>query len=224
MRYTVRPISDRTPFIGKHIDSQFRVTWSVCTELLERELEQLRGREVVIEVDVPERGIRMDGMLRGDARAATPAVRLAFESKHGPLTYATDRFVKPSYRRGGMADDWQHNLYAIALGLEALRKVDRYGITKRGEQYAGWKAIGAGPATAMPAGMSERNAAEVLERVAIGGEGSTRARVIDRIMTDPAHAKDVLRHARAACHPDRGGPREVWDQVELAGRTLGLVS
>lgn len=215
MRYTVRPISDRTPFLGKHIDSQFRVTWSVCTELLERELEQLRGREIVIEVDVPERGIRMDGMLRGDARAATPAVRLAFESKHGPLTYATDRFVKPSYRRGGMADDWQHNLYAIALGLEALRKVDRYGITKRGEQYAGWKAIGAGPATAMPAGMSRDDAIAVL--LARSGHLSW-PQVIES-------QHNVLKWARRETHPDRNnGDHTKWHEVERAGKTLGLVS
>jgi hypothetical protein len=41
---------------------------------------------------------------------------------------------------------WQDNLRAIALGLEALRKVDRYGITKNSEQYTGWKQLEAGPA------------------------------------------------------------------------------
>lgn len=35
---------------------------------------------------------------------------------------------------------WQHNVRSIALGLEALRAVDRYGITRRGQQYAGFRA------------------------------------------------------------------------------------
>lgn len=36
---------------------------------------------------------------------------------------------------------WQDNLRAIALGLEALRKVERYGITRGTEQYTGWKML-----------------------------------------------------------------------------------
>jgi hypothetical protein len=45
------------------------------------------------------------------------------------LIYATDA-----------CELWQHNVRSIALGLEALRAVDRYGITRRGEQYAGFRA------------------------------------------------------------------------------------
>jgi hypothetical protein len=45
------------------------------------------------------------------------------------LVYATDACVY-----------WQHNVRSIALGLEALRAVDRYGITRKGEQYAGFRA------------------------------------------------------------------------------------
>ncbi len=45
------------------------------------------------------------------------------------LVYATD-----------CCDFWQHNVRSIALGLEALRAVDRYGISRRGEQYAGFRA------------------------------------------------------------------------------------
>jgi len=37
-------------------------------------------------------------------------------------------------------EDWRHNVRSIALGLEALRAVDRYGISRRGEQYAGFRA------------------------------------------------------------------------------------
>ena len=58
---------------------------------------------------------------------------VAFESKHGPLKYATDVF-----------DHWHANLRAIALGLEALRKVERYGITQRGEQYTGFRTWNSG--------------------------------------------------------------------------------
>lgn len=45
------------------------------------------------------------------------------------LVYATDA-----------CEDWRHNVRSIALGLEALRAVDRYGITRKGEQYAGFRA------------------------------------------------------------------------------------
>lgn len=211
MKYTVRPLSDRTAFTGKHADSRFATTWSGCVELLERELDMLNARDIVIEVDVPERGIRLDGQLRADAKATSPAVRLAFDSKHGPLTYATDRFVRPSWRRNVMADDWQHNLYAIASSLEALRKVDRYGVTKRGEQYAGWKAIGSGAATEMPAGLSRDAAGELLYRV---GE------------CDVYQPPEVAhRRARARAHPDRnGGDRTTWDLVEQAAKVLGVLS
>lgn len=40
---------------------------------------------------------------------------------------------------------WQANIRAIAKTLEHLRDLDRWGVTKRGEQYTGWKAL---PATA----------------------------------------------------------------------------
>jgi hypothetical protein len=40
-----------------------------------------------------------------------------------------------------VCERWEHNVRAIALGLEALRAVDRHGITRRGEQYAGFKAL-----------------------------------------------------------------------------------
>lgn len=45
------------------------------------------------------------------------------------LVYATDACVL-----------WRHNVRSIALGLEALRAVDRFGISRRGEQYAGFRA------------------------------------------------------------------------------------
>lgn len=212
--YTLRPISDRTPFTGQHTDSPFRgSSWSDTRILLGRELEMLRAQNVVLEVDVRESDLRLDGEIRANARASTPAVRLAFESKQGALTFATDKFVRPYYAGSKfMQSDWQHNVRAIALGLEALRKVDRYGITRRGEQYAGWKAIGAG--TAMPASHMTTVAAGAVIAKASGIE---EWEGFDR--------QSIIRRAKANAHPDRNnGDRALWDRVEQAVRVLERAS
>lgn len=113
--------------------SAFKAGWSDTVILLEREVGLLGGRQAVMQIAVTEEDLRLDGRIRANARPPHPGVIVSFESRHGPLEYATDVF-----------DDWQDNVRAIALGLEALRKVDRYGIAKRGEQYRGWKALSAG--------------------------------------------------------------------------------
>jgi hypothetical protein len=218
--YTVRPISDRTPFTGEHEHSDFKATWFDALELLAREVEFLGGTDVVLEVDVTDSQIRVDGGVYANAKAASPAVRVAFNSQVGPLVYATDRFVHRARwmrRPGYMVQDWQHNVRAIALGLEGLRKVDRYGITQRHQQYAGFKALPAG----------------------VNGAGShmTRTEALGLVFmlaglnVEPAHLEDpinrrrALRAARATAHPDRhGGDRTLWDQVEQAAQVLGLVT
>src|SRR5690606_32992952 len=60
-----------------------------------------------------------------------PGIEISFDSEHGRLVYATD-----------VCAFWQHNVRSIALGLEALRAVDRFGISQKGQQYAGWLQLG----------------------------------------------------------------------------------
>jgi hypothetical protein len=206
MRYTVRPISDRTWMrpASARTWSPFDSSWTSTLELLAREVDHLDGRDVVLEVDVPERAIRNDGALRADARAASPAVVLAFEGEHGPMQYPCDRFTSRWVSRQG--PDWQQNVRAIALGLEALRKVERYGIADTGQQYTGFKALPAGH-------MTSDEARTLLEEVAGSEMGLPGGHANDR----------VLRWARAKAHPDRhGGDRTLWDKVEQAVRVLRL--
>jgi hypothetical protein len=199
LEYTVRPISDRTGFDGVAHPTLFKSAWQSTLIILDRELRHLGADRVVLEVDVPESKIRVDGQLYANATASSTAVRIAFESRHGPMIYATDRF---GYDRWGRpkAQGWQENVRAIALGLEALRKVDRYGITARGEQYRGFKAI--------EGGMSQLAALKVIHDAA-----------------GPMHAQEplpkLIRWAKANAHPDRrGGDRALWDQVMEAARVL----
>jgi hypothetical protein len=152
-------------------------------ELLKRELSKLGAHSAVIELALTEREIRLDGWPRAEARPSHPGVVISFESKHGPLRYGTDAFPH-----------WQENVRAIALGLEALRKVERYGIGKRGEQYQGWRQLGDGSE-----GMSTRDAEALLE-----GYGGEKA-------------------ALKAAHPDTGGSDEDFAEVQRARQVLGLV-
>lgn len=115
--------------------TRFRAGWNETVDLLQREAEHLGAQTIAIQVAADASQIRRDGMLRSVARVGHPGVKVAFNSDFGPLTYATDQY-----------DHWKANVRAIALGLQALRAVDRYGISRRGEQYTGWSALSDKPA------------------------------------------------------------------------------
>ncbi|HEY3435091.1 MAG TPA: hypothetical protein VGK41_05515 [Solirubrobacterales bacterium] len=164
--------------------SQFSASWASTLELLKREIAMIDGERVIVQMALRENQIRRDGFPRSEARPEHPGVILAFDSKHGPLKYATDRFTK-----------WEDNIRAIALGLESLRAVDRYGITKRGEQYSGWKQLTAGPAS------DPELVARGREVIAEHG-GSVRA-------------------ALKATHPDAGGDEDDFKAVSAANEASG---
>lgn len=201
MRYETRPLGtwqgpvtrDRAPA------RRFSAPWQSTLDLLAKETENLGAPLVVIQVDVAEADIRRDGMIRANARPGHPGVKISFESKFGSLTYATDAY-----------DHWQANVRAIALGLEALRAVDRYGITKTGEQYRGWSAITADAAETM----TRSDAARLL---AAGTDGRFTA---EQLLADPANVALAYKLAIRALHPDVGGDPEMFRRVTKARDVL----
>ena len=161
---------DATPAHARRSRSTFKAGWQSTLDLLDRELRILQATNVIIGVQWPRgdapapahpgvelsfdsgaiakldptvrRGRELIAYQYGDARAALRKAHpdaggnhedfVAIQAALDPakrLVYATD-----------CCDFWQHNLRSIALGLEALRAVDRYGISRRGEQYAGFRA------------------------------------------------------------------------------------
>ena len=136
MRATFRAIPDWPHPVTDPRRSRwtFKASWGETLELLEYEIGRLDGRDVVIGAGFRLGDIRPDGMPRSDARAPShPGIEISFDSHFGRLTYSTD-----------VCEYWQHNVRAIALGLEALRAVDRHGISRRGQQYAGFAQLTAG--------------------------------------------------------------------------------
>jgi hypothetical protein len=200
MRYEIRPLVAWTdPETGnRRSSSRFRASWQDTLEYLSSEIEKVGGREpVVIQVDVQEGDIRLDGMLRANAKVGHPGVVVSFESQYGPLRYATDAYER-NWAHG--MPGWQANLRAIALTLEALRAIDRWGVSKRGEQYTGWKAL---PAAA---GVTFPSADEALRwmREQTGDNGSLRS------------ARIVYRDLAKRLHPDVGGSPEEWEKLSAA--------
>jgi hypothetical protein len=138
VRVTYRPLPTwpypTTPAWERRSRFTFKASWSDTLALLEYEVDRLDGHNIVIGAGFREGDIRLDGMPRANAaQPSHPGIELSFDSKFGRLTYSTD-----------VCDYWQHNVRAIALGLEALRAVDRHGISKRGQQYAGFAQLTAG--------------------------------------------------------------------------------
>lgn len=195
----------------KRTGSPFRATYTDTLQILDRELDALAAREAFLQVDATDRDVRIDGQLRADARVGHPGVILTIDTKQlGTLTYACDRF-NGWYSRPG----WQENLRAIALGLEALRKVERYGIAERGQQYAGYRELPSG--IAMPAAMTVDDAARLLvDHGEWGGEPGDPQDLID----DPEIAAAYFRHAAKKAHPDAGGDPAVFRRLTEARDVL----
>lgn len=211
---------------------QFRCTWAETKALLLFEAEKLGAELVVVEIDIDGSAVRRDGALRASARVGGfPGARVSFESKHGPLVYATDRY---QYQwPGAPMKDWQANVRAIALSLEALRAVDRHGITRSGEQYRGWRALPAGTGVvAGPGGTSVVHAADAplsrerAARVLADLAGVTDPAGLASQLTDDgdlsrellrAHWRGILRRL----HPDRGGSPALFAEATAAYAALG---
>lgn len=199
MRYETRPLG---PWLGPVTDDRasarrFKAPWRSTLDLLAKETDYLGAPLIVVQVDVAETDVRRDGMVRAHVRPGFPGVRISFGSHYGPLTYATDTF-----------DDWQANVRAIALGLEALRTVDRYGISKTGEQYVGWRAI------------TNSNAESMTVEQAALYLADAAGLPVD-LPVNPEQVKRAFLKAAKDMHPDRGGDGERFRRLTEA-RTLLL--
>lgn len=200
VEYQFRPISTWPGELRRNRKrATFRAIYNDTITKLQRELNHLRATRVVIEAAVNEKDIRNDGLIRSDAKPQHPGVILSFATPSGPLRFPCDTY-----------DTLQDNLRAIALALEALRSVDRYGVTRRGEQYSGWKQLPGG--TVEPA-MDLKTAATVLSNWTTFTAGE--------VCHSLQHYRDAYREAAKRTHPDlTGGDDKNFKLLQEAKRVL----
>ncbi len=210
MQFETRPLGlwtdPETPV--RQGSAVFRAAWDSTLELLGYEADQLGASLVVMQIDVQESDLRRDGALKSRARVDHPGAAVSFDSKFGPLRYATDRYAP---RWSGDPPGWQANVRAIALALQSLRAVDRYGVSRRGEQYRGWTAIpsatpGRGPFTT-------RAEAEAWMCRSADESGVQSWRDWD----------DLYRQLAKRMHPDtEHGSADLWERLDAAATLLGV--
>lgn len=218
MILTFRPI-DRWPEGWQQPKTRkpnpFRSTYAQTLDDLDRELEYLRARDAFMQVDATSADVRLDGQLRANAKVNHPGVILTIDTRdHGVLVYPCDTFESRYHSDG---PSWQVNLRAIAGGLEALRKVERYGIADRGQQYAGFGALP--PATAMGAAMTVEAAALLLANTAnqaFGEDWCDPQALVDEAPDQAEIVRGAYRDAVKVAHPDAGGDAELFRDLTAA--------
>lgn len=180
----------------------FKSNYTGTLKLLERELVHLGAEDAELQIDMDASQIAIHGWPKANARAVTPRIILTLVANKLPgapvRVFPCDAFL-----------DWEGNLRAIALALHDLRRIDRYGVTTAGEQYAGFKQIGSTSTVTVSAVEAASDLAEVSRLPATV------------ILADAKVAKEAVRMAIARTHPDRNrGDRTAYDSVEQARSIL----
>jgi hypothetical protein len=191
-------------FTARREDSRFRAEWTATVKHLTRELDAIGARGRVVQIAVTPGMFRQDGFPRVDTRLHDhPGVILSFTKDKRSLSFPCDTY-----------NDWKDNIRAIALALEALRAVDRYGVTRNEEQYAGWTAI---PAAIKPGFANADEAARWVASIA----NFTGAAVADAAMFhDPAFWRETYKTLAAKLHPDTGGSADHFKLLQEARRLV----
>jgi hypothetical protein len=104
-----------------------RVSVFNATQRLERELNALGGEAAVLSTNVQ---LRLDGRPRSDQEPDDRGAAVYFRFKGKATVFACDKWDR-------VAD----NIAAIAAHIDALRRVDRYGVGSVEQALAGYKAL-----------------------------------------------------------------------------------
>lgn len=136
MRPTWRPLPAWPYPPSPKSSVSFRADWNQTMRQLGDEIERVEGADVLIGIVGPDSLFLFDGTPKAGFQTLVkhPGAELSFRLPSGERpVFHTDAFAS-----------LQANLRAISNGLEALRAVDRYGITTGNEQYAGFAQLTAG--------------------------------------------------------------------------------
>jgi hypothetical protein len=140
-----------------------------ATKRLEVELDRLKAKAPTLSTNV---SLNLRGIPRGDERPSDPGVAVYFSFRGKATVFACDRYTTVA-----------GNIAAIAAHVEALRRIERYGVGNMEQALGGYKALPADTAANWRAVFG------------FSADSSPTLDQVDRAYKTAAKTK----------HPDRGG-------------------
>jgi hypothetical protein len=157
-----------------------RLSVFAAIQRLEQQLDLLGARNPTLSTNV---SLRLDGRPRSDEEPRDPGAAVYFSFKGKATVFACDRYTR-------VAD----NIAAIAAHIDALRRIDRYGVGSLEQALAGYKALPADSAADW--------------RAVFGFPADSRP-TIDQV-------EDAFYAMAKERHPDKGGTEEGMQQINRA--------
>ncbi|MGN6293738.1 MAG: J domain-containing protein [Chitinophagaceae bacterium] len=167
----------------QRIDSKFKQGMEAAQRFLRDEIKRLGATGLIISSNVP---VRKDGGMYTDymnKRLEDPGVAIFFRYNGKPVTMCCDQYNRV----------WE-NIYALGKGIEAIRGMERWGVSEFIERaFTGF--------TALPSSVpAERNIWDVLELA---------VKPVDSEMV-----KEAYRRLAKLRHPDiSGGSHEAFQEL-----------
>jgi hypothetical protein len=196
----------RTPPGKKRLNPFPNSPYSKTLDLLEYELEKIRASEILIEAAFTDAQIRLDGWPKAGQRPSYSGLKISFNLPDvGRVEYACD-----SCRY------FEDNIRSIALTLQALRSVARYGAVSGMQQYTGFRALEAGN------GDAKRGAATWIAKM-LSQMAETQKTFRDVLLEpDGESRRKLINTAKKKAHPDTGGSTEMYQLLEEKLQILGV--
>lgn len=171
------------------------ITLSTAAERLQTEVERLGGKNLVLSTNVEP---TLSGRPRsGQAKPRDPGVAVYFQLSGESIVLACDTFA-----------DVAQNIAGLAAHIDAIRKVERYGVQKAAEALRAFQAL-------PPPAASARPWREVMEFSEFRNPDAAEIRTRYRILAPTRH-------------PDTGGSAEAMAELNAARdqalRELGVMS
>lgn len=201
----------------------FKMKYSDSKALLRRELQRVGARDARLALDIRQGDLTTSGEVYADVKPLTSRVLLTFTRS---VAGALRSLQFPCWQYLA----WQHNMHAIALTLEALRAVERYGATTGDQQWKGFAALGSGDdagraINTQALALSPERAARILveSHPTMGGSNAVGVDVLARAMLDrdaSASMMTLAHESRSHAHPDRSGNDGLFATVNAAFQVL----
>lgn len=182
----------------------FKTGWPGTLSKLEHELKKQGAANIEIAAGFGMGDIRNDGWPMTGRKPGHPGVILSFTTLQGKLIFPCGNYAR-----------YEANVHAIALTLENLRAIDRYGVS-HGQQFAGFAQIAA---PENQRAMTPEEAAGLVVGIA-RPQNEMAPQLVAMVLHDQSIFNVMYRDAAAKVHPDVSGDRDRWDRLEIAKAVL----